>query len=79
MAGQTITDTSIQQASYGLDDGICVAISGGKLGFFGTAPTSKATLTNAAAVTAGSTTTVCNTGLAELVTELVAKGIIAAS
>lgn len=79
MPGATSTDTTIQQLSQGLDDGVNVAISGGKLGFFGTAPTVKATLTNAAAVTAGSTTTVCNTGLAELVTELVAKGIIAAS
>jgi hypothetical protein len=77
MPGQTITDTTIQQVSYGLDDGVNVAISGGKLGFFGTAPTGIATLTNAKAVTAGSTTTVCNTGVAELVTELLAKGLIA--
>jgi hypothetical protein len=79
MAGQTITDTTIQQASYGLDDGICVAISGGKLGFFGVAPSISSALTNAAAVTAGSTTTVCNTGVAELVTYLVAKGLFTAA
>ena len=77
MPGQTITDTTIQQVSQGLDDGVNVAISGGKLGFFGTAPTVVATLTDAKSVTAGSTTTVCNTGLAQLVTELVAKGLIA--
>lgn len=79
MAGQSITDTSSVTYSYGTDDGCILGISGGKIGFFGTAPTSKASCTNAAAVTAGSTTTVCNTGLAELVTELVAKGIISAT
>ena len=80
MAGQSITDTTIQQDGYGLDDGITLAISGGKLGFFGLAtPIVKQVCSNAAAVTAASTTTVCNTGLAELVTALVAYGLIAAA
>ena len=80
MAGQSVTDTSTVQVSYGTDDGVTVAISGGKLGFFGLAtPIVKQVCSNAAAVTAASTTTVCNTGLAELVTALVAYGIIAAA
>jgi len=65
-----------QYVSYGMDDGTILCKSDGKLGFFDATPSVRASCTNAAAVTAGSTTTVCNTGLAELVTELGAKGII---
>jgi hypothetical protein len=77
MPGQSITDTTIQQISQGLDDGVNVAISGGKLGFYGLgAPIGIQTCTNAAAVSASSTTTVCNTGVAELVAALVALNLI---
>jgi hypothetical protein len=78
MAGQSITDTTIQQVSYGLDNGISVAISGGKLGFYGlAAPIVKQTMTVANGVTAGSTTTVCNDAVAELYAALLAYGLIA--
>lgn len=78
MPGQSITDTSIQQVSYGMDDGVSVAISGGKLGFYGlAAPIAKQTMTVANGVTAGSTTTVCNNAVLELYTALAALGIIA--
>ena len=80
MSGASITDTTIQQVSYGMDDGVNVAISGGKLGFYGlAAPIGIQSCTNAAAVSASSTTTVCNTGVAELVAALVALNLIKAT
>lgn len=63
----------------GRDDGVVITQEDEKWGMNGVTPSATTALTNAAAVTAGSTTTVCNTGLAELVTELAAKGIIATS
>jgi hypothetical protein len=68
-----------QYATQGMDDGTIFTRSSEKWSFTEVVPSVTATLTNAAAVSASSTTTVCNTGLAELVTELAAKGIIKTS
>jgi hypothetical protein len=77
MAGASITDTTIQQLSYGMDDGVTVAISGGKLGFYGlAAPIAKRTLTVCATVTAQSTTTVANNAIAECYAALAAYGLV---
>lgn len=78
MAGQTIVDSNVQQLSAGIDDGTCVATSGGKLGFYGlAAPIAQQTCTVANGVTAGSTTTVCNNAVIEVYTYLKNLGLIA--
>ena len=78
MAGASSTDTTIQQLSYGLDDGVSVAISGGKLGFFGlAAPVVKQTCTVCATVTSASTTTAAAQGVMELYAALLAYGQVA--
>ena len=78
MAGQTVTDSSIVQMSYGTDDGVVYAISGGKIGFFGLAtPVVKSTCTVSATVTAASTTTAANQGVAEIYAALLAYGLVA--
>jgi hypothetical protein len=68
-----------EYVTKGMDDGAVFTRASEKWGFTAVSPSVTATLTNAAAVSASSTTTVCNTGLAELVTELAAKGIIKTS
>ena len=70
--------TTIQQVSYGMDDGVTVAISGGKLGFYGlAAPIVKQTLSVGATITAASTTTACNNAVAECYAALAALGLVA--
>jgi hypothetical protein len=78
MAGQTITDNSVVQVGYGTDDGVTLATSGGKLGFYGSAaPVALQTCTVANGVVATSTTTVCNNAVIELYTYLKNLNLIA--
>lgn len=78
MAGQTVTDSSVVQVGYGTDDGTVVAVSGGKLGFYGTTtPVSLQTCTVANGVTSTSSTTVCNNAVVELYTFLKNLNLIA--
>lgn len=77
MSGASQTDTTIQQVSYALDDGTNVAVSGGKLGFYGlAAPIVIQTLVTCKTITAASTTTACNNAVAELTTVLTALNLL---
>ena len=63
----------------GFDDGAVIAASATqKVGFFGATPVVQQAVP-AAAVTAGSTTTVCNTAVGEIQAALQALGLMASS
>jgi hypothetical protein len=64
-----------QYVTCGMNDGAIIAKSDGKVGFFDTTPTTQP-VAPVAAVTAGATTTVCNTAVAEIQVALQALGIL---
>lgn len=70
--------SEIQELSQGLSDGVLGCKTGEKFSVYGAAPVVQAA-TPAATVTAGSTTTVCNTAVAEIQTALVNLGIMASA
>jgi hypothetical protein len=68
-----------QKVSEGFDDGLIIGnTTSDKVAFFAAAPVAQQT-GPAVAVTAGATTTVCNTAVGELQTMLINLGLCAAA